>query len=175
MGKTRRSVPHFYNLVWRITLSNWIHFAAKSRADTCRTFALAKDRKLIVRNALNVNGNLIAKVRSLQVCDRILLSYPGPAAKIELAATIAQPKMPHETAPAIDRIGPERSRRIARNDVPLLDGDFLEVVRLTNAESVTTQLRHATSPCRRFIRRAEWVSKTRSESVLTCESNGILL
>lgn len=113
-------------------MSNWIYFAAKSRADAVRTFALANDRQLIVRNALNVNGDLIANVGKLQVGDRILLAYRGPDAKIELAATIAQPKIPHERALAIDRIGPPTSRNIVLDDFPLLDDDFVEVIRLSH-------------------------------------------
>ena len=113
-------------------MSNWIYFAAKSRADAVRTFALAKDKQLIVRNALDVNGNLIANVGKLQVGDRILLAYRGPDAKIQLAATIAQPEIPHKRALAIDRIGPPTSTKIARKDFPLLDDDFVEVIRLSH-------------------------------------------
>ncbi len=111
-------------------MNNWLYLAASSRADAERTLALAQQKQLIVRTALNVDGNRIANVKHLRIGDRVLLAYRGEDAAIALHGIIQQPDNPHDRAAAIDIICPPESCEIAGNDYPLLERDHLEVIRL---------------------------------------------
>lgn len=108
----------------------WLYYAARGRADADRTFELATTKNLIVRNALNNRGALIANVGNLRVGDQIVLAYRGRHNAPVAISTLAEPTHPHPRAPAIEVLPSERAAEIAADDYPMLDGECLEVLLL---------------------------------------------
>lgn len=111
---------------------SWLYYAASSKADADRTFELAINDNVIIRNVENVNGALIAGVGRLQPGDRIALVFRGLRAG--LIATLAEPTEPHHRAPAVQVLHGEFAKQLAGSDYKLQGGDTLEVLLLEEVE-----------------------------------------
>lgn len=114
----------------------YLYRATSAQANPQSTFDLAIHRQLIVRNVFNRLGRAIPHVKHLRPLDDLLLWHSHHDPQQVLRVTIAQANQPHPAAPAIDRIYGDEALELAALGYALLPGNYLEVIRLQNWETV---------------------------------------